>query len=256
MPAFARTELLSKHSGENVPPLFEFRGVLLVCLLGLAILSGCAKGPAWRLGALSPWVQQQWAEEEKNYGATLYTKLADVKALTAQAPSMEPAERDRWSNHLAGMAINDPSPLLRARIVEALPAFPSPAADAAMQAALEDPDIDVRCAACEAWGRRGGADSVRLLSERLSNEEQVDVRLAAIRALGRLQQQPAEAAQALGVALDDKDPAIQFSATQALREVSGRDYGTDLVAWREFVRGGDPAEPTLTLADQIRGWFY
>jgi HEAT repeat protein len=230
---------------------------LLACLLVPVVLVGCAKGPAWRLGALSPWVQQKWAEEEKQYGATLYTKLADVEALAARATSMDAAERDRWSQQFAQLATSDPSPLLRARIVAALPAFPSPAADAALQAALDDKDLDVRCAACEAWGRRGGSQALQLLSTKLAIDEELDVRLAAIRALGRLDQQPTSAAavRALGVALDDKNPAVQFVAIESLRNVSGRDYGTDLVAWRDFAAGGQPPEPTPTIAERLRSWF-
>jgi HEAT repeat protein len=228
----------------------------LTCL-AVPILAGCAKGPMWRLGGLSPWVQQQWAEEEKTYGATLHTKLSELDGLVARAGSMQPEERENWAGQLARLAISDPSPLLRTRVVAALPSFPSPASDAALRTALTDKDLDVRVAACEAWGRRGGSDAVQLLSERVSGDADTDVRLAAIRALGQLddQQTASGAVRALGVALEDKNPAIQFRAIESLRGLSGRDYGTDLVAWRQFVQGGQPAEPAPTIADRLRNWF-
>jgi HEAT repeat protein len=228
--------------------------LLLACLAALS--TGCAKGPLWRLGGLSPWVQKQWADEEKQYGATLRTKLSELESVAARAPGMEPAEREGWANQLAHLAVSDPSPLLRARVVAVLPVFASPAADAALRAALGDQDLDVRVTACEAWGRRGGGEAVQLLSDKLNRDTETDVRLAAIRALGELEgEQATGAVRTLGVALDDKNPAIQFRAIESLRQVSGRDYGTDLVAWRQFVQGGQPEPTTPTFAERLRSWF-
>lgn len=237
--------------------LFSTRRFLpLIVCIGLPLWLGCAEGPLWRTGNLSPWVRQRWANEEKQYGATLRTKLNDLDALVRQAPSMKAEERNRWSAQLSHLAVDDPSPLLRARIVEALPLFPSPEADAAMRAAAHDEDPSVRIAACTAWGKRGGRESLQVLSHGLQDGD-IDVRLAAIRALGDLEepQVAADAVRTLGAALEDKDPAIQYRAIDSLRDVSGRDYGNDLVAWRAYAKGEDPPQPTLSLVEQIRRWF-
>ncbi|MDP7304261.1 MAG: HEAT repeat domain-containing protein, partial [Pirellulaceae bacterium] len=62
-----------------------------------------------------------------------------------------------------------------------------------------------------------------------------DVRSAAARALGKFRGSEA-AVQALAVALDDPNPAIQHRVTLSMGAVSGRSYGADVVAWREFAQ--------------------
>ena len=77
----------------------------------------------------------------------------------------------------------------------------------------------------------------------------VDVRLAAGRALGQLGGDDAVAA--LRPALDDPDPALQYRAMQSLREITGKDFGDNVVSWREYVRGeGAPAE--ISLVDRMK----
>jgi hypothetical protein len=230
--------------------------ISLFVYLALPLLAGCAEGPLWRTGNLAPWVRQKWAEEEKQYGATLRTKLNDVDALASRARSMSAEDRAKWSAQLSHLAAGDPSPLLRARIVEVLPQFPSPQADATLRSAIRDRDSGVRIAACTALGQRGGADALQSLSRAMSDED-LDVRLAAVRALGEFDESATsgEAIRQLGVALDDKDPAIQYRAIESLRNVSGRNYGNNLVAWREFVHGGQPVETPPSIVEQIRSWF-
>jgi hypothetical protein len=238
--------------------LFSTKNILvpLILCLGLSCWVGCAEGPLWRTGNLSPWVRQKWADEEKQYGATLRTKLSDLDALVQRAPSMDAQDRNQWSTQLSQLAMNDPSPLLRSRIIEALPLFPSADADAALRAAARDDDPSVRVAACTAWGKRGGREGLQVLSHGLEDDD-IDVRLAAIRAMGDLKepQIASETVRTLGVALEDKDPAIQYRAIESLRDVSGRDYGNNLVAWREFVQGGQPAVATPSVVERIRNWF-
>ncbi|MEQ8788092.1 MAG: HEAT repeat domain-containing protein [Pirellulaceae bacterium] len=230
--------------------------LLLILFLAAPLLAGCAEGPLWRTGNLSPWVRQKWADEEKQYGATLRTKLNDLDALASRAGSMSAEDRNKWSSQLAHLANNDPSPLLRARVVEVLPRFPSPTADVAMQKAMGDQDPGVRIAACTALAKRGGGDGLQLVSQALEDKD-LDVRLAAIHAIGQFKdpQIASQAVRTLGVALEDKDPAIQYRAIESLRNVSGRDYGNNLVAWRTFVEGGEPVETPPSFVEQIRSWF-
>ena len=37
--------------------------LMLLALIGATV--GCAEGPLWRLGQLSPWAREKWAAEEK-----------------------------------------------------------------------------------------------------------------------------------------------------------------------------------------------
>ncbi len=70
-----------------------------------------------------------------------------------------------------------------------------------------------------------------LLSEVVAQEQEVDVRLAAVRGLGKYHDP--RAVQALGSALDDRDPAVQYVAMQSLEKATGRDMGEDVRRWKE-----------------------
>ena len=41
-----------------------------------------------------------------------------------------------------------------------------------------------------------------------------------------------------------------------MRSVSGRDYGNDVQAWREFVKTGDSKAPQINFAERFRRRFF
>jgi hypothetical protein len=57
------------------------------------------------------------------------------------------------------------------------------------------------------------------------------------------------------VALDDRDPAMQYVGVQSMKALTGKDYGGDVAAWRELAGGGSPPlPPPPSLAERLRGW--
>src|SRR5207244_3209345 len=105
-------------------------------------------------------------------------------------------------------------------------------------AGLKDPERDVRVACCEAWSKRPGAESTRILAEALSTDTDHDVRIAAVKGLSGSGEK--EAVKALAVALEDPDPAMQYCAVASMRDVTGQDLGNDVNAWRELAKKDDP----------------
>ena len=84
----------------------------------------------------------------------------------------------------------------------------------------------------------------------------IDVRLAATRALGNFP--VSQAASAIGLALNDPDPALQLRAAESLQAVTGEPFGRDIPAWQEYVAGlpgaGDLSEAgTTQVAEQPTG---
>jgi len=152
---------------------------------------------------------------------------------------------------LANEIKTEKDPLIRIEIIRALGRYPGPAADAILKAALSDADTHVRAVACEAWGRRGDAQAVKLLSEALRSDVDTDVRLAAARALG--ESKNPEAVAPLGEALTDANPAMQYRAVVSLQRVTGKDLGNDVGRWQQYVKGEQPASPSL--AEGIRRLF-
>ncbi len=92
------------------------------------------------------------------------------------------------------------------------------------------------------------------LQEALGSETDADVRLAAARALG--QTGDAGAVPALGTALEDRDPAMQYRAVSSLRQVAPQDQGNDVDRWRAYIKGEPPppAKP-FSLTEKLRSMF-
>ena len=80
----------------------------------------------------------------------------------------------------------------------------------------------------------------------------MDVRMAATKALGKMKSP--EAIQGLAVALEDRDPAMQYVAVESMKTVTGKDYGPNVEAWRQVATGGTPPpEHVPSIAERVRG---
>lgn len=222
------------------------------CLFGLcfamSVQSGCIDHGFRRLR-----YGKEWQEDEK-YGATFHTRLEELTSLRKSADDLSPQEQVRTSQQLVQALVTDPSPLYRRHVVRTLAALPTPAANEGLRRAIQDSDPSVRIAACEAWASRGGDESLRVLSAVVGSDADLDVRIAATRELAKFKS-PATV-QALGLALDDPDPALQHRAVQSLKSVSGQDFGNSVPAWRQYVRGGPaPTVEEPTIAERFRDLF-
>ena len=83
----------------------------------------------------------------------------------------------------------------------------------------------------------------------MENDDKLDVRLAAIDALGRLPS--TETVSALAIALNDRDPAVQYAAVESMKAVSGQDLGNDVAVWREYAAS---EQGQATIASKPKGW--
>ena len=218
---------------------------LAVLLLGA---SGCADGP---FVAYNPYYRHQWREDQK-YGQTFHQQREEIRQLGAEAGRYSEPEQARLCQELVKLIREDPNPLLRQTAVTALAAFEHPDAESGLQIGLADADPAVRAAACRAWAARGGDRALTRLAEALGSDTDQDVRLAAARELARFSDPVA--VRALGAALEDDDPALQYRAVQSLKKASGRDFGDDVGAWRQFVAGQEPP-PRPSLVQRLRQLF-
>ncbi|MEN6457386.1 MAG: HEAT repeat domain-containing protein [Thermoguttaceae bacterium] len=220
---------------------------LVLCgLLALAV-AGCADMD------LPAWVPFQGPASDQLPGVpTPAERITELQTLGQTAASHSPQEKQEISDKLAHSMAKEADPLIRVEIIRALGGYPSPAADAILKAAMADPDVNVRLAACEAWGRRNDANAVELLSEALKGDVNSEVRLAAAKSLGDTRN-PAAVAP-LGEALDDSDPAMQYRAVQSLEKITGRSLGQNVGRWQEYVKNGQSAAPQST-AERVQSWF-
>ena len=76
---------------------------------------------------------------------------------------------------------------------------------------------------------------------------------AAAKALGETKS-PAAVAP-LGEALADSDPAMQYRAVLSLQQATGKDFGTSVERWQQYVKQQRPQEPGASLANRDRSIF-
>lgn len=213
--------------------------------IGLLAVSGCARNEPGRQAFYFPWQQKP---EVVPGVKTPQQRIAELEAL---AKSSTPVDAG-LSEQLAQEIQHEQDPLVRLHIVRALAKINDPRASAVLHAGLEDPSDAVRIACCEAWGQRGGPESIQELSTVLEAESNIDVRMAAAKALGATKD--AQAVKPLADVLADNDPAIQRRAIESLKAVSGKDYGYDVQAWRQYAAGEPVQKRGESLAERMMFW--
>lgn len=181
-------------------------------------------------------------------------RMARLRKLAEESSWRNAADRQLIARDLAAAYDEESDEVLRAEIVRTLSKYPGPEAEHVLRKAIVDPAAEVRLAACDGLARVVNPEAAALLIQTLESDVDKDVRLAAARTLGK-SKNPA-ALSALGKALDDPDPAMQYRAVLALREVTGEDLGDDVNRWRQYVKGQppQPAQP-VSIAEKLRRLF-
>ncbi len=228
------------------------RKCLLLNVLAMAIC-GCAKDdlpdPYEMLPAWGP-----FAEKNTSGIKTPAERMDELRALAKSGASQTADERAKIAGQLAQALPNETDPLVRCEMVRAVGAHACPVAAECLRQAMQDSNPDVRVACCDAWGQHGGQEAISVLGNVVRTDEDFDVRMAAVKALGQTGE--SGSLLALAPALEDDDPAMQVTAVESMRKVSGRDFGNDVNAWREYAQGKEPQlneQPSMTA--QLWGWW-
>ncbi len=228
--------------------------LLLVCCIIAVVTLGCKNG--FSLVDTGSIFQMPWQETPDEMPGVVppHERIADLRRAADSGRNLSPTEQETLSARLAKEIRSETDPLIRLEVVRAISVCNTSTAAAVIEAALADSSSDVRITACQVLGRRGGSESVRLLSKTLASDINADVRLAATRALGETGDRTAVAG--LGVALEDGDPTMQYMAVRSLKKITDEDFGKDIGRWRQYARGENPApvQPT-SIADRIRNLF-
>jgi HEAT repeat protein len=210
---------------------------LALCLLSAGLLPGCAQPKSGLLAQWNPFYKED-DYDPRQYGPTIDDHVEQVREMADRAGRMTPEEREQAAQQLGARLQQERSPTMKRELVRTLGRLQTPMADAALKMALADPDPVIRRTAVEGWGARRTPQAVEELGRTISSDTDLDVRMAAAKALGTFNDRAA--IESLGVALDDPDPAMQYCAIQSLRTATGRDYGGDVAAWRQVVQGIEP----------------
>jgi hypothetical protein len=214
------------------------------------LATGCAGGPRLTNPLVKP---DQAARDREKYGPTADERMKELQARAKAAEGEPRAAQAEFTDRLVKEMLAEHDPRVRCRILEAAADFDTPTAAAICRGALQDPDDRVRMAACSAWARRGGPEAVQLLASRYQTDTELDVRLRALRELGEIGDP--SAVPVLAKALEDRDPAVQYRAVAALKEVSGRDLGDDVNRWREWAADPEGSAAEWSVAETFRKLF-
>jgi hypothetical protein len=212
------------------------RAVVAAALaLALAANAGCHLWPSSR---------------DKTSVITPAMRMASIREFGPRGREADAAEQDRICEQLAQQIRSEPDPIVRRAIQETIGEFNTPLASAVILAGLNDDDRDVRVTCCRLLAKRNDPAAVGPLSQIVATDADLDVRLAAVDALGEMKT-PA-AIQGLAAALKDRDPALQFAGVQSMKKVSGEDLGNDVEAWRQYAARstGGGTQPTSAIAAQ------
>ncbi|MGD9721643.1 MAG: HEAT repeat domain-containing protein [Pirellulales bacterium] len=216
------------------------------CLL---TLSGCAATAESAGGLLAKMTGKKSPEQVLNI-KTPDDRVKELRELAKTAGDKSPEEQNRIVAELSEEIQHEKEPVMRRHILRTLGEYHTPLSSAIARAGLKDTDLEVRRVACESLGRQGGAEAVRDLAQAASSDTEIDVRIAAVKALGATQDKAA--VPYLGEALADPDPAVQYRAIESLRLVSGRDFGENVQAWRDFAQTGKSDAPEASFAERWR----
>ena len=233
---------LSASHSSSVP---LFRGVVFVLLASL-MLTGCA---SW-----SPWNRREkGVRDQEKYGFTADTRIKKLAERSKTVKSESTQNQLEFTQDLVRMMLEEHDPRVRSKILETAAEYDTAAATAICTGAMQDPNEMVRIRACDVWAKRGGAEAVQLLASRFQTDADLDVRLRALKMLGELKDK--QAIPVLARALEDGDPAVQYRAVASLKQVSGRDLGNDVNAWREWAADPDAHKAEWSIAEGFRRLF-
>ncbi len=219
----------------------------LLGILALFNVVGCSDGPMFAIKQANPYYRAQWNEDAKK-GIVSSKRQEEIRLLRSQLPSMPTEEQARFTALLAKVCDLETSPVLRREAVMALGNTPSPEVEAVLIRACSDKNDKVRMAACKALAGQKSSAASQMLATVAQSDKNESVRHAAIRALGAFQTDDAKAT--LRRMLDEKSPGIQLAASDALKSMTGKEFGR-VDNWKNFIDGQPVEEPQTSVAERL-----
>jgi HEAT repeat protein len=190
-------------------------------------------------------------DKERTSIITPAMRIAAIREAGARARDADATEQTRSVDELVAQIRTERDPLVRRAIQESMAEYQTPLARDVLIAGLNDDDLDVQLTCCRKLGTRAEPASVAALRGVLETAAELDLKLAATDALGKIN--TPESIAALSLAVKDRDPALQYAGVEALKNLSGQDLGNDVKAWQQFTEQGQSVvQPKASLADKVR----
>ena len=146
-------------------------------------------------------------------------RLKQISELGKNASNIPLEKQVEYAQTLSTIVHEETDSTMRRAAVVAISNFKVPITEETLRFAGNDPERDVREAACAGWKTYGGDQAVQELIQILAHESDIDIRHMAIEMLGELKDE--RAIVALEVPLMDNDPALQYYTMRSLRKITG-----------------------------------
>jgi HEAT repeat protein len=220
-----------------------------VVAFGLLSCTGCADGPFYHLKKLNPVIVDQWKKDQLR-GPVYPDRIEEFDVLREQISSYSPEEQARYVKTISDVAKSDSSPEIRRRVVMVLEnVIQDPVAADAVIGLAQDKNEKVRIAVAKALAKSTNEASTRSLLTMAASDKSQHVRHHATKSLG--QHRSDDVKLFLVQQLNEKSPATQASATEALKDFTGADFQGDVAKWKQYMNGEDVASTQPSLADQF-----
>jgi len=216
---------------------------------GLVPCGGCTDGPFFHMKKLNPYIQNQWRQDREKV-VVPSQRIAEIRLLKSQIASMTNDEQAKWIRDLDELVQHESSSEIRREAVLALkPVNDRPDALVAMTRLTKDKNDFVRLAVVDALHKSPSDEAGRTLLNMAASDPSNNIRLKATQALGG--HRSPEIKQYLANKLEDRNPAMQYHVSLALKEYTGKNYGGDMEAWKGYLAGENVPEPRTSIAETL-----
>jgi len=163
------------------------------------------------------------------------------------------SDKERLVKVLGAVLENDEDTLTRCYAATAIAKIGVTSGVKYLRSALKDRQYMVRWDAVKALARMKAVEARGDLTRVARNDPSVDVRVAAVQALGELKCR--ESIPDLIGFLSDDEESVVLAAQRSLVKATGRDFGLNQEAWRNWWEKGAPPEKPKPAAKQKRRWL-
>lgn len=230
---------------DNQTDIQSTRMSLYLIPFALSTVVGCVDGPLYELKRLNPVVQKQW-KQDRERGPVYSQRVDELRLVGRQLPRMQPDEQSKWINTISTVVETETSPDIRREAVLALAeVIQQPMAAETIMKLSKDKNDKVRLAVSQSLRKQPTPEATQTLLAMATSDKDESVRLSAVESLGPHKSDDVK--QFLAKQLNDRSPAMQYSASLALKEFTGKDFKGDVSLWKRHLNGEnvEPVEPTF-----------
>jgi len=227
-----------------------FRTLYLLTILGCC---GCIDGPMFQLKRLNPVIQNEW-KKDRERGPVYSQRVAEMRFVKERFKFMSSEEQLKWINTINGVVEKESSPELRREAVLALgEVVERPEATDTVIKLAKDKNDKVRLAVSKVLRKYPTPETTKTLLALASADSSQSVRLAATESLGMHRSDDVK--QFLSKQLSDRSPAMQYHASLALKDFTGKDFKGDVSLWKRYLAGEEVEPPTTSIAQEMQSYI-